>query len=440
MNAWIRRALCAVGITGGIVLLGLGLAEAASADGDGPVTSGESGILSGNQTGADVKAPINLSGNQITVIGQHNHATSAGASSTGTGGGSASGSPTTTGEHGIGSGNQTAVGVQAPINVSGNQVTVIGQHNDVKSASGSSTSGGGAASSSPTTSGEHGIVSGNQTAVGVQAPINASGNQVTVIGQDNTVKSLSGSATPGGGSAGTSTTSGAGGLIAGNQTALGIALPINISGNQVTVIGQHNTNTAAAGSSTAAGGGSGATTGGATTSGENGAISGNQTGIAIAAPVAATGNQVTVIGQGNTNTSAGGATTGGGQTGGTTGGQTTTGEGGVGSGNQTPISVQVPVDTSGNQVTVIGQDNTDTSTSGSSTGGGTTPGSTEPPTDGGVVSPPAGGGNGTSGAPSPGATVLPNTGAPTGLVGLGLLALAMLLAGGALLRREAILG
>jgi hypothetical protein len=87
MNAWIRRALCAVGITGGIVLLGLGLAEAASADGDGPVTSGESGILSGNQTGADVKAPINLSGNQITVIGQHNHATSAGASSTGTGGG-----------------------------------------------------------------------------------------------------------------------------------------------------------------------------------------------------------------------------------------------------------------------------------------------------------------------------------------------------------------
>jgi hypothetical protein len=439
MNAWIRRALCAVGITGGIVLLGFGLAEAASADGDGPVTSGESGILSGNQTGADVKAPINLSGNQITVIGQHNHASSAGAAQTGSGG-TTSGSPTTSGEHGIGSGNQTAVDAHAPINASGNQVTVIGQDNDVKSVSGSSSPGGGAASSSPTTSGEHGIGSGNQTAVDAHAPINASGNQVTVIGQDNDVKSVSASSTPGGGTGGPSTTTGAGGLIAGNQTALGIALPITISGNQVTVIGQDNTNTAAAGSSTTAGAGSGATTGGATTSGENGAISGNQTGIAIAAPIAATGNQVTVIGQDNTNTSVGGASTGGQTTGGTTtGGQTTTGEGGIGSGNQTPISVQVPVDTSGNQVTVIGQDNTNTSTSGSSTGGGTTPGGTEPPGVG-VVSPPAGGGHGSSGAPSPGTTVLPATGAPTGLFGLGLLALALLLSGGALLRREAILG
>jgi len=442
MNAWIRRALCAVGITGGIVLLGFGLAEAASADGDGPVTSGESGILSGNQTGADVKAPVNLSGNQITVIGQHNHASSAGAAQTGSGG-TTTGSPTTSGEHGIGSGNQTAVDAQAPINVSGNQVTVIGQDNDVKSASGTSTPGGGAASSSPTTSGEHGIASGNQTAVDAQAPINVSGNQVTVIGQDNTVKTLSGSSTPGssapGGSGGTSTTTGAGGLISGNQTALGIALPVNASGNQVTVIGQHNTNTAAGASTTGSGGSAGS--GGATTSGEHGAVSGNQTGIAIAAPIAATGNQVTAIGQDNTNTSVGGSSTGGGTTGGTTGGQTTTGQGGIGSGNQTPISVQVPVDTSGNQVTVIGQDNTNTSTGGSTSGGGTTPGGgTEPPGDGGVVSPPAGGDNGSSGAPSPGTTVLPNTGAPTGLVGLGLLALALLLAGGVLLRREAILG
>ncbi|MBW8750388.1 MAG: DUF320 domain-containing protein [Propionibacteriales bacterium] len=395
MNAWIRRALCAVGITGGIVLLGLGLAEAASADGDGPVTTGESGILSGNQTGADVKAPINLSGNQITVIGQHNHASSAGASTTGasttgTGGGSSPGSPTTSGEHGIGSGNQTAIGVQAPINASGNQVTVIGQDNEVKSASGTSTpGGGGTASSSPTTSGEHGIASGNQTGVDVKAPINASGNQVTVIGQHNTVNSLSASSTPAGAGGGTNTTSGAGGLVSGNQTALGIALPINISGNQVTAIGQDNTNT-----------------------------------------------------------SAGGSTTGGGQTGGTTGGtsgggQTTTGEGGVGSGNQTPISVQVPIDTSGNQVTVVGQGNTNTSTSGSSSGGGTPGGGTQPPSGGGVVSPPGGGngGNGgASGAPSPVGTVLPNTGAPADSVALTLLALALLLAGGVLLRREATLG
>ncbi|HET6167552.1 MAG TPA: chaplin family protein [Marmoricola sp.] len=382
MHAWIRRALCAVGLTGGIVLLGIGLAEASSADGtSGPHTTGESGILSGNQTAVDAQAPINLSGNQVTVIGQHNHATSAGASSTGTGGGgSAPASPTTSGEHGIGSGNQTAVDAQAPINVSGNQVTVIGQDNDVKSAGASATPGGGAPSSSPTTSGAHGIASGNQTAIGVLAPIDVSGNQVTVIGQGNDVKSAGASATPGGGGAGTATTTGAGGLLSGNQTALGIALPINASGNQVTVIGQDNTNTSA-GATTTGGGGSGAATGGATTSGANGAVSGNQTGIAVLAPIAATGNQVTVVGEDNTNTSTGGSTSDGGTT----------------------------------------------SPPGTTTGGGTT----SPP--GGVVSPPTGG---TSGGPAPGASVLPDTGAGSGLGAVALLGLLLVLAGSAILGRR----
>jgi hypothetical protein len=141
MHAYLRRALCAVGLTGGIVLLGIGLAEAASADGpSGPVTSGESGILSGNQTGVDAQAPINASGNQITVIGQDSKAISSGGAATTS---PPPGSPTTSGEDGIGSGNQTGVGAQVPINVSGNQVTVIGQDNAVQSTGGSS--GGGTA-------------------------------------------------------------------------------------------------------------------------------------------------------------------------------------------------------------------------------------------------------------------------------------------------------
>ena len=87
MHAWVRRALCAVGLTGGVVLLGIGLAEAASADGNsGPVTSGESGIVSGNQTGVGVVAPVNASGNQVTVIGQDNNVTSTGHSTAGPGG------------------------------------------------------------------------------------------------------------------------------------------------------------------------------------------------------------------------------------------------------------------------------------------------------------------------------------------------------------------
>ena len=90
MHPVLRRALCAIGLTGGAVLLGIGLADAASADDSGPTTTGESGILSGNQTGVGAQAPVNLSGNQVTVIGQDNHASSSGTSTS-----SASSTPST---------------------------------------------------------------------------------------------------------------------------------------------------------------------------------------------------------------------------------------------------------------------------------------------------------------------------------------------------------
>src|SRR3954470_1174736 len=230
MHRWVRRALCAAGLAGGTVLLGIGLADAASADtSNGPVTTGESGILSGNQTGVDVKAPVNVSGNQVTVIGQDNHATSTGAASAPSA--APAGSPTTSGLHGIGSGNQTAVHALAPVNVSGNQVTVIGQHNTATATGGSAASHG--SSGSPTTTGQGGIGSGNQTGITALVPVNVSGNQVTVIGQDNTVRSLGGSTTGGGGgtssagSSGTPTTSGQGGLVSGNQTGITALVPVN---------------------------------------------------------------------------------------------------------------------------------------------------------------------------------------------------------------------
>jgi LPXTG-motif cell wall-anchored protein len=364
------------------------------------------------------------------VIGQEKTVDSTGSSSTGASEPAGSSSPTTSGESGIGSGNQTAVDAQVPVNATGNQVTVIGQDNTVDSAGSSSTSGpatsGPATSGSATTTGEDGLVSGNQTGIAVLAPIDASGNQVTVIGQDNTVDSTGSSSTSGPAPSGSATTTGDDGLLSGNQTGIAVLAPIDLSGNQVTVIGQDNTDTSSATSTagSTSGGSGDTTTGGATTSGEDGVVSGNQTGIAVLAPIDATGNQVTVVGQDNTVTSTGGSTTGGG----TPGTETTTGTDGVGSGNQTPVVVDAPVDTSGNQVTVVGQDNTTSSTSTSTTGGGTTS-----PPGGTVVSPPATGSNG--GTPSvvssPGTSGLPNTGLPSG-TGLFLLLGLLLVAGGAL--------
>ncbi len=71
----------------------------------------------------------------------------------------------------------------APVGASGNQVTVIGDGNN--NARSSRTSGSDGDSNGDTTSGQAGNGSGNQTDAEAKAPVDASGNQVTVIGDGN---------------------------------------------------------------------------------------------------------------------------------------------------------------------------------------------------------------------------------------------------------------
>ena len=155
MHTWVRRALCALGLTGGALLLGFLMAESASAAGNH--TNGQDGIGSGNQTGIGVQAPVNATGNQITVIGHDNHATNSGdAASAGgtTPSGGTTGGDNTSGQDGIGSGNQTGAPVEAPVNASGNQVTVVGDGNTADSSGGTSVV-------SPPTTGESGKPGGH---------------------------------------------------------------------------------------------------------------------------------------------------------------------------------------------------------------------------------------------------------------------------------------
>ena len=127
MRTPMRRVLLGSAIAGGFTVLGIALsATAASADEPGS-TSGQDGIVSGNQTGLTVTAPVDTSGNQVTVIGTDNTNESSGNTSTGSMGGN--GGATTTGQDGTGSGNQTDAPVTAPVDASGNQVTVIGSGN-----------------------------------------------------------------------------------------------------------------------------------------------------------------------------------------------------------------------------------------------------------------------------------------------------------------------
>ena len=217
MHTWIRRAMCALGLTGGVLLLGFLMAESASAAGNN-TTSGQDGLGSGNQTGVHATAPVNLTGNHVTVIGHDNTATGSGSDATtgsttaGTSGTSTGGN-TTSGQDGIASGNQTGLGLQAPVNATGNQVTVIGHDNTATTSGDNATTGDSSGSTGGnTTSGQDGIASGNQTDAPLQAPVGITGNQVTVVGDGNTTDSSGGTSvvsppatgspgTPGGGPA-----------------------------------------------------------------------------------------------------------------------------------------------------------------------------------------------------------------------------------------------
>ncbi len=153
-------------------------------------------------------------------------------------------------------------------------------------------------------------------------------------------------------------TSGANGLVSGNQTGPSAETSGGTSGNQVTVIGDGNNN---AGSSQN-GGGSTADSGGDTTDGQDGTGAGNQTDADATAPLQASGNQVTVIGDGNNNT-ADSDQNGTGSSTADSSGDTTDGQDATGAGNQTDADATAPLQASGNQVTVIGDGNNNTSDS-----------------------------------------------------------------------------
>ena len=75
-----------------------------------------------------------------------------------------------------------------PVEISCNQVTVIGDSNATECESPGSAQGDAPAGDS-TTSGEDGAVSGNQSVIDADVPVEVGGNQITVIGQGNTSSS-----------------------------------------------------------------------------------------------------------------------------------------------------------------------------------------------------------------------------------------------------------
>ncbi|MES9538794.1 chaplin family protein [Actinomadura sp. NPDC000600] len=333
-------------LTAGFVALGV---SAVPANAFADVTNGDGGVLSGNQVKAPISAPVNVSGNAVAVLGIAQATSKGGAKVVQNGGGAAQ--QTTSGTGGVGSGNQVDAPISVPVNACGNGVAVLGIAQagctggaKVKNTGGQDTGTGG-----QVTDGKAGVLSGNQVKAPISAPVDVCGNAVAVIGQ--AVAGCEGGAkvTDGGTTGSTGSrqeTSGKGGVLSGNQADVPISVPVNVCGNAI-----GNAVAACEGGATVKQNGG---TGGAqqTTSGAGGVLSGNQANVPISIPVNVCGNAAAVIGEAGA-ACEGGATVKQNGTGGAQ--QTTSGEGSVLGGNQVLAPISIPVNVCGNAVAVVGQ-------------------------------------------------------------------------------------
>lgn len=232
MHTFVKRALWGAAIAGGMTLLGATAAGAVE-------TGGDDGILSGTQIQAPLSIPIEVAGNAISVLGSSS--TEAPASpAPAPEPEPAPAEAVTGGSDGIGSGSQAVVEVAVPVTVAGNAISVLG---DAESA------GAPAAPASPaepaaqeaTTDGTDGLLSGTQGIVSADVPIDVSGNAVSVLGESR-VSGDGGSPSPapGGGAADPVAllTNGSSGLLGGSQVAAPISIPLTVGGNGVAILGQ----------------------------------------------------------------------------------------------------------------------------------------------------------------------------------------------------------
>jgi hypothetical protein len=167
--------------TGGVLMAGLGMttAHAAAAATASGSTADSPGIGSGNLLQIPINVPVDICGNQIGIVEILN---SVAHNSCADEGGGANAAGSATGSPGAGSGNVVQIPVNAPVDICGNQVDVVGIRTSDRGNSCENT--GQAAGASATGAGSHapGIIAGNVLQVPVSAPVNVCGNQVDVVG------------------------------------------------------------------------------------------------------------------------------------------------------------------------------------------------------------------------------------------------------------------
>jgi hypothetical protein len=191
MKKFIQRGLYFTLFVGGLSCLGVAAANAAD------TTSGEDGLLSGTQAAVGLEIPIDLSDNSISIIGDATSAAS-----------------------------EVVVPEPAPAAEAAPAAEPVAEP---------------VAEPAPevTTSGEDGIGSGSQAVIDVTIPVDVSGNAISVLG-DSEQSGATAEAAPAAAPAETApvaTTTGSDSLLGGTQGLVNIDIPITVGGNAISVLG-----------------------------------------------------------------------------------------------------------------------------------------------------------------------------------------------------------
>ncbi|SEG80002.1 Small secreted domain [Nonomuraea solani] len=315
-------------------------------------TSGDGSVAGGNQVNLPVSLPIDISGNSAAALGKAEATSQGGAEVVNSGAGIPN---RTSGNGSVGGGNQVNAPISAPINACGNAVSLFGKSDAGCKGGATVRNQGKGGAGGNRTSGNGSVLGGNQVTAPISAPLNACGNAVAIFG-DATAGCKGGSSVYNTGvGAGGNRTSGDGGVLGGNQVIAPVSAPTSVCGNAIAVFGRAFAG-CQGGSTVTNNGGPGnrykarhmaAGSTGNDTDGRFGAGSGNQVVAPVSLPVDVCGNAVgnaTAGCKGGSKVDNSGA-----------GGNRTSGTGGVGSGNQAVAPVSAPIDVCGNAAAVLGR-------------------------------------------------------------------------------------
>jgi hypothetical protein len=304
--------------------------------------------LRDNKIVGDLVVPVDVSGNAIAVLSDAsvtNDSTQEVAHATPI--------ATSGADSGL-AGNVVALQYALPVQITGNAVAAGGNADTYNTATQSATAGDDIA-----TDGTHGAISGNILAPQGATPVGLNGNAVAAAGNSTADSATSAEAITGG----TLTTAGDEGAVAGNAAGVPIALPIQGNGNSLGAVGNAETF-----SSSDAVAQAGEEVPSAwdeqyiTTSGSPAAVSGNIIQPAVAGPVGANCNAGAAAGNSDAAcTSSGDAAAG--------GGNLTSGERGVISGAIAHAPIAIPTQASGNAAGAVGNAGTEAVNAVSSTAG-----------------------------------------------------------------------